>query len=144
MSGIAWKRWVAVLVLSLTVVALGRAVAKPAGSELTVAQEGKDVVLSAKVTVNNSPHVLWTDLWVNDSSREVTLRYVVVQNRDLLVRSQKQIDVTWCVPGRAKGADPYRVEGASLTPTTDELKQLLPQVQQLVEQGERRKPSDVR
>ena len=115
----------------------GEAGAEGKGPELTFAQEGPDLVVTAKVTVNNSPHVAWTSSFVNGSARRVALRYVVVQNRDLLVRSQKQVELRWRLPGRRHdGAADYRVEATHLDPTTDELKDLLPQLQQLAAQGD--------
>jgi hypothetical protein len=102
--------------------------------ELTFTQDGKDLVVSATVTVNNSSHVLWTHAIV--LGNDVRLDYQVFQNRDLLVRSQKQIEVKWRLVGRKKGEETYRVEKGFL-PSSAELKELLPQLQKLMEEGEK-------
>ena len=129
-----------VLIVSMLAVGAGRADHGAKGPELTFLQDGNDLVVTARVTVNDSPHVLWTDVSADSSARAVTLRYVVIQNRDLLVRSQKQVDVTWRLPGRTKGHDAFRVEATTMQPTSAELRQLVPGLQQLAEQGKRVRP----
>ncbi len=110
----------------------------PAGEEpaLTFTQDGKDLVVSATITVNNSSHVLWSNAIVLGS--DVRLYYEVFQNRDLLVRSQKQIEVKWRLVGHTKGGETYRVEKGFL-PSSAELKELLPHLQKLMEEGEKLK-----
>src|SRR5262245_53620761 len=102
--------------------------------ELTFTQDGKDLIVSTTITVNNSSHVLWTHAIV--LGKEVRLYYQVFQNRDLLVRSQKQIKVTWRLVGHKKGEATYHVE-KSFLPSSAELKKLLPQLQKLMEEGEK-------
>jgi hypothetical protein len=102
--------------------------------ELTFAQDGKDLVVSATVTVNNSSHVLWTHAIV--LGKDVRLYYQVFQNRDLLVRSQKRIEVKWRLVGHKKGEETFHVEKTFL-PSSVELKELLPPLQKLMEEGEK-------
>ena len=102
--------------------------------ELTFTQDGEDLVVSATITVNNSSHVLWTHAIV--LGNDVRLYYQVFQNRDLLVRSQKQIEVKWRLVGRKKGEETYHVEKGFL-PSSAELKELLPHLQKLMEEGEK-------
>jgi hypothetical protein len=102
--------------------------------ELSFTQDGKDLVVSATITVNNSSHVLWTHAVV--LGKDVRLYYQVFQNRDLLVRSQKQIEVKWRLVGHQKGGETYHVEKTFL-PSSVELKELLPQLQKLREEGEK-------
>jgi hypothetical protein len=66
----------------------------------------------------------------------VRLYYQVFQNRDLLVRSQKRIAVKWRLVGHKKGNETYHVE-KSFLPSSAELKELLPQLQKLMEEGEK-------
>jgi hypothetical protein len=102
--------------------------------ELTFTQDGKDLVVSATITVNNSSHVLWTHAIV--LGKDVRLYYQVFQNRDLLVRSQKRIEVKWRLVGHKKGEETYHVE-KSFLPSSAELRELLPQLQKLMEKGEK-------
>jgi hypothetical protein len=101
---------------------------------LTFTQDGKDLVVSATITVNNSAHVLWTHAIV--LGNDVRLYYQVFQNRDLLVRSLKQIEVKWRLVGHKKGEETYHVEKGFL-PSSAELKELLPHLQKLMEEGEK-------
>jgi hypothetical protein len=100
--------------------------------KLNFTQGGKDLVVSTTITVNNSSHVLWTHAIV--LGKDVRLYYQVFQNRDLLVRSQKQIEVQWRLAGHKKGEETYQVE-KSFLPSSAELKELLPQLQKLMEEG---------
>jgi hypothetical protein len=102
--------------------------------KLTFTQDGKDLVVSTTITVNNSSHVMWTH--AIDLGKEVHLNYYVFQNRDLLVRSQKQIEVKWRLVRRKKGEEIYHVQKDFL-PSSAELKELLPQLQKLMEHGEK-------
>jgi hypothetical protein len=82
--------------------------------ELSFTQDGKDLVVSATVTVNNGSHVLWTHAVV--LGKDVRLYYQVFQNRDLLVRSQKRIEVKWRLVGHKKGERPIMSRRASSPP----------------------------
>src|SRR5688500_17896441 len=98
---------VIVLAMSLAAargVAVGYVPGDPAGEAkeaeaVQVRQEGEEVVVTKTVTVNNSRHALMTDAYRDPRTGEMRLTYVVVQNRDYLVRSQKRIEVTWRVAG---------------------------------------------
>ena len=125
-------------VTSLFAVGALMALAAPLGAgdekpKLTFTQVGKDLVISTTITVNNSAHVLWTH--PIDQGKDVFLNYYVFQNSDLLVRSQKQIEVRWRLVGRKKGEETYHVQKDFL-PSTAELKDLLPQLQKLMKEGE--------
>lgn len=125
------------------VVALfGSAVFADAADEkpkLNFTQDGDDLVVSTTFTVNAGPHVLWTH--VSDLGRDAYLNYYVIQNRDRLFRSYKQIEVKWRLIGRKQGEQNYHVE-KSFLPSSAELKELLPQLQKLMEEREsfRKKP----
>jgi hypothetical protein len=104
--------------------------------KLTFTRDGKDLVVSARITANNSSHVLWTHALV--LGKDVHLSYYVFQNRDSLVRSQKEIEVKWRLVGRKKGEEAYHVEvEKSFLPSSAELKELLPQLQKLAEEGKK-------
>jgi hypothetical protein len=99
----------------------GGAPAGEAKEAVQVRQDGADVVVTKTVTVNNSRHALLTDAFRDPRTGGMRLTYVVVQNRDYLVRSQKRIEVTWRVAG-GKGTDPVRVNGSVMHLGTVELK----------------------
>jgi hypothetical protein len=101
-------------------------------SPIAITQDGADLVVKMKVTANNSLHVLWTN--TIDSGDTVTLRYYVIQNPDLFVRSQKQVDVEWRVPRRKAGEVKIRVQEA-FQPSSADLKALAPQLKELEEVG---------
>jgi hypothetical protein len=86
------------------------------------------------VTVNNSPHALWTHALVQ--GKDVSLRYYVFQNRDLFVRSQKAIEVQWRLTNRQKAGHTFRVE-EKFQPDSAELNTLLPHLQRLKDGGKR-------
>src|SRR4051812_42473489 len=90
---------------------------------LSFREDGDDLIVSLEATANNSPHVLWTHVVVlcskviptggrvDDAPPQTTisLQYCVIQNRSRFVRSQKAVDVTWCLPGRKRGSERYEV-----------------------------------
>jgi hypothetical protein len=121
----------AFLAAGLLVFAATAASAKDA-PKLEFSQDGTDLVVKAKITVNASSHVLWTDAFVFGD--KVTLRYHVFQCSDLFVRSQKQIELTWRIPnGKQEG---MKFEMADqFQPTTAQLKGLLPQLEKLAAEG---------
>ena len=102
------------------------------GDSVRVRQDGEDVIVTQTVTVNNSRHALLTDAFRDPRTGEMRLTYVVVQNRDYLVRSRKRIDVTWRMAG-GKVTDPVRVDGSVLHLGTGELKALAGEVGQLID-----------
>jgi hypothetical protein len=108
-------------------------------SELAFEQDGDDLVVSMPLTVNNSDHVLLTDSSAG-RGREVTLFFCVVQNRDLLVRSQKQIDVRWRLPGRTRGDAQFRVEGSAVQLPSAVIKAAGGELQDLARKGEEVRP----
>ena len=102
--------------------------------KLKFTQDGKDLVVSTTLTVNSSSHVLWTHAIIQGN--DVRLYYQVFQNSDLLVRSQKQIEVKWRLVGHKKGEETYHIE-KSFLPSSADLKELLPQLQKLMNEGEK-------
>jgi len=130
----------------LAIVALfGSAVFADAADEkpqLKFAQDGDDLVVSMTIIVNNSSHILWTHV-CGGTSGDVRLDYCVIQNCDLLVRGQKPIEVKWRLAGRTKGEANYHVE-KSFLPSSSELKALMPQLQKLMEEGEKVRPNSKR
>lgn len=105
---------------------------------LTFTQDGKDLVVKTTVTANASSHVLWTD--VIDMSDKVVLRYYIIQNPDLAVRSEKQVAIEWRLPNQKKEGKEFQVE-TYFQPNTEQLKELFPQLQKLMEEGEKWKKS---
>lgn len=104
--------------------------------EVAFTQDGPDLIVTAAVTVNNSPHTAWTTSFVKSGAGQVSLRYVIVQNRDLFVRSQKQVELRWRLANsRKEDAKDYRLDGTVMDPASDELRQLLPQLQDLADKG---------
>lgn len=101
--------------------------------------DGADLIVTTKVTANNSPHVLQTSYYVN-SKQEVQLKYILIQNTDLLVRSQKKVQVTWRLKGMAALPAPanlsFHVEPTNLTLSSAELGVLIPQLDQLKQTGD--------
>lgn len=122
----------------VALVALGSAVPfapRAAAAEappITVTQDGPDLVVKMSVTANNSAHVLWTN--TIDSGDTAVLRYYVIQNPDLFVRSQKQVEVVWRIPKRKAGDVTLSVQNV-FRPTSAELRALLPRLQQLADEG---------
>ena len=104
--------------------------------ELTFRQDGDDLVVTTTLRVNNSPHVVLTDFAIMQPKNEVHLSCSVIQNRDLLVRSRKEIEVEWRLPRHKKGDESYRVESWPITPGTGELEQAIPKLQELMRAGQ--------
>ena len=73
--------------------------------ELTFRQDGDDLVVTTTLRVNNSPHVVLTDFAIIQPKNEVHLSCSVVQNRDLLVRSQRRSRSSGGYPGIRRGTD---------------------------------------
>jgi hypothetical protein len=123
-----------ILVLMSTATLAPVPVEKP---KLKFKQNGKDLIASLTVKVNNSPHVLWTHALVQ--GKEVLLRYYVIQNRDLFARSQKTIEVQWRLTNRKKDDHTFRVE-VKFEPDTAELATLLSQLARLKKEEDRPPP----
>ncbi len=125
----------------LVCVSLLSMASRDAGAEkkpdLKYSQDGNDLVVRMEVIANNSPHVLWTGV-IDGGATRAALRYYIVQNTDLFVRSQKRVTVEWRLPGRKMGETEVRVD-KEFAPNTAELKALMPQLQKLIEAGEERR-----
>jgi hypothetical protein len=96
--------------------------------------DGNDCIASIQVTANNSPHALWTSYHVS-ADHVVTLSYCLIQNSDRFVRSLKTVTIEWRLKYFAVMPLPpltYRVEGTSISPNSQELKGLMPQLQLLI------------
>jgi hypothetical protein len=116
--------------------------------QLKFVLDGNDVLVTAKVRVNNSPHVMWTGInifrgkvippggSIADAVEQhrVVLQYFAFQNRDLFTRSFKSFDVTWRLCGYKMGEATYQVEHA-FRPDSAELLELLPKLETLAKQG---------
>jgi len=109
-----------------------------AGEEpkLTFTQDGKDLVVSMSVEVNGTSHALLTSVGLRSS--KVTLWYCLFQHRDYLVRHKKQVHIQWRLPGQTKEGKQFEVHDFHFLLSTDELKQLTPQLQMLAGMGEKR------
>ena len=115
---------------------------------LSFEQAGDDLLVRTRIRANDSPHVLWTGVVVQQGRlipsggrpadatavHRIILQYGLVQSRDLLRRSFKYVDVTWRVPGHSIGAGDYSVE-QTFCPTSAELRLLMPQLKALAEGG---------
>jgi hypothetical protein len=115
--------------------------------ELTFRQDGDDLVVVATLTVNNSPHVVLTESVIGQRADKVHLFCYVIQNRDLLVRSRKEIAVEWHLTGRTRADESYQVGTCTVTAGTGELRQAIAGLQDLMTMGEetnrvRRDPVD--
>jgi len=105
--------------------------------KVAIRTDGHDLVASIQVMANNSPNALWTDYEMTnkeDGGVVVTLRYCLIQNPDLLVRSIKRVKIEWRLKNFAVLPSPlltYRVEGFTMTPNSLELKALMSQFQLL-------------
>ena len=107
-------------------------------------QDGDDLVVTARVEVNNSPHVIWTCIdesrarviskgeQVDDAKQvhRIALHYYVFQNRDLYCRSIKFVEVTWRMSGHEKGDETYELV-QTFDPDSAELLDLLPKLEAL-------------
>jgi len=106
--------------------------------KLAFTVEGKELTISATVSANNSPHVVWTH--AIDLGKDVFLYYHVIQNRDLAVRgaeatrSRKSVELKWKLTGVKPSEKVFHVR-QEFVPNTTELRQLLPQLQKLAEAG---------
>ena len=119
------------LVLAMSAV---RADDKP---EVTYKQDGADVVVSVKARANNSPHALIAT--TEGSDKALTLRYVLVQNPDIFVRSMKWVTVEWRLVGKKEEDVKVKgVERVELNVKTADLKAFADQVQKVVEAGEKK------
>jgi hypothetical protein len=121
--------------LALTLPIVGQPGGTPEKAKLTFTQDGKDLVVTTEVTANNSPHVLWSQA-ISGLGDKVFLRYYLIQNLDLLTPGVKKVKVEWRLTDQKKGAKKYEVQQI-FQPTTAELKGMMPQLQQLIESGEK-------
>lgn len=109
--------------------------------KLTFTQDGKDLVITTSVTANNSSHVVWTH--AIDLGKDVTLFYYVFQNRDLFVRGEggtrslKSVELKWRLADTKKDGKGFHVKEQFL-PNSAELNALLPQLQKLAQEGEKK------
>lgn len=101
--------------------------------ELSFTTDGADLVVRMPFKINNSAHVLWTS--VIRQPKDIHLCFQVIQNRDLFVRSQKEIQVEWRIDDCDEKLYSFHVS-RSFSPTTKQLRELLPGLQRLVAFGE--------
>lgn len=121
-------------VMVLALAAGVRAEDKP---EVTYKQDGNDLVVSLKVTANNSPHALFA--WADGSDKELTLRYFLVQNTDAFVRSRKEVTVEWRLAGKKEADVKVKgVEPVKLNVKTADLKGFAEELQKVVQAGEKK------
>lgn len=100
-------------------------------------QDGNDLVVSVEVTANNSAHALLA--WTEGDDKALTLKYVLVQNTSIFVRSQKRVTVEWRLPGKKEADVTVKgVEPVSVHLKTGELKPFAEQMKKLVEAGEKK------
>jgi hypothetical protein len=102
--------------------------------KITFRNDGNDVIASIQIMANGSPHALWTAYDIGPNN-VVTLRYCLIQNSDRLVRCIKTVTIEWRLKNFAVLPAPlltYRVDGFSWAPKSQELKDLIPQLQLLI------------
>ena len=81
--------------------------------------DGNDLIVTLPVTVNNSWHLAVQDAEiVNDNVR---LHYFIMQNRDRMVRSQKQLVLHWRLKGCAGRKLSFQTAGDHVFLTTGQL-----------------------
>lgn len=85
-----------------------------------------ETVVTLSLSANNSPHVLCTSSEFNRSRNVYVLHYVLAQNRDLFVRSRKQVTVEWRLRDFRGDRRNIEVRGAIVTFTTAQLTTLMP------------------
>lgn len=110
------------------------AVAAKDPPKLEFSKDGTDLVVKATLTVNNSPHVVWTDAQVGRDW--VTLHYHVFQCPDLYNRSRKDVELVWRIPNGKQEAVKSELVN-EFRPTTAQLKALLPQLEKLAAEGKK-------
>lgn len=109
-----------------------------AGYKLMFEIDGQDLLVSTTVIANNSPHALSTSCHYDKAGKTVSLRFCLIQNSDLLVRSQKKVRVTWRLVGLAavpRDDIRFRVEPTWVVLSTAELGDMMPQLQMLHQEG---------
>ena len=122
--------------------------------KLSFTQEGKDLVVSMTVEVQDVPHALWTraelvmdhDPYLLGPRRppklsRVELSYHIIQCRDdpvhRWVGKTKKVEVKWRIVDHQQSGVPYRVI-KQFNPSAVELKALAPQLTKVAEETERR------
>lgn len=121
-------------VLVLTIAAGVRAEEK---QEPKYKQDGNDLVVSLQVQANNSEHALFA--WTEGGDKEITLRYLLVQNPDAFHRSLKWVTVEWRLAGKKEGDVKVKgVEPVKLNVKTADLKGFAEQVKKVAEAGEKK------
>jgi len=90
-------------------------------SKLSHRYEGDQLIVWMTVTVDEAPHVLLTST-DNTDALSPGLRYVIIQNADVLAGATKKVTVEWQFHKNV--AVPYRVNGQVLKLNTLELTQL--------------------
>jgi hypothetical protein len=150
------------IVAALVTQAYPTASAAEQAAKLHFAQTDRAVVITMTVEIDDTPYLLWTHAAVHSNEidmgppvgvagrigkPEVDLYYYVFQNRDdpaLMDGSRKKtrrVVVTWRLAGHRREKDEvYRVI-REFTPSAKELKELLPKLQGLVKETERRMQS---
>jgi len=99
--------------------------------KLQIKRDGNDIVITTMIWANNSPHVLQTS-WQRATKQLMTieLRYVLIQNKDLLVRSRKKIRVTWRLKNMANvpGVFAYQVKSQQILLSMQDIVSLTPRL----------------
>jgi len=101
-------------------------------SDLSFSTSGSELIVKMPFSINNSPYILWAGTAFHPN--EICLNFEVIQNRDLFVRSQKEIEIEWRIPDCDEQRFSFHVRRCFL-PTTEELTELIPKLQQLAVVG---------
>lgn len=116
------------------------------------------LVVTTSVTIDDTPHVLWTHSVIHRNEidmgppvgvvgrigpPEIELYYYIFQNRDdpalwdANKRTTKDIQLTWRLVGYERADETYHVK-REFVPSAKELKELVPKLLELAEEGEKR------
>ena len=93
-----------------------------------IVQDGTDVVVSTKITLNGTEHVLVTNSAIDPNVETrwplFRLSYTIVQNSHRLVRSQKEVTIEWRLKNHKADEVMPRISGQVVLLTPAEIKQL--------------------
>lgn len=100
-------------------------------SALLVSRVPDGLLVRLPIMANNSAHVIWTS--VNMDAKDIYLKFTVVQNPKIFVRSRKTVEVEWRIAGYTDGMPLHVIR--SFSPSERDLAFLQPQLKQLFDYG---------
>ncbi|GJI94265.1 hypothetical protein RugamoR57_09830 [Duganella caerulea] len=100
-------------------------------SALLVSKVPDGLLVRLPIIANNSAHVIWTSVTMD--AKDIYLKFGIVQNQKIFVRSRKTVEVEWRIVGYADGMTLHVIRGFS--PSESDLAILQPQLKQLCDYG---------